>query len=165
MAMPERVLRLSGHYHRRPGKSEEEFHHFARDHAVKCAKIHEKYGVLKYQIACSSSSAQALARSMETPYAVNTHDLEIEFYFEDVASLLAVSNDEEFQKLHMESEDFVEHETVKVTLTWIEVYLDNAKMINVDSTGESTYSSFAELSDIKMTDVPTGKYYEKKVEE
>lgn len=50
MAKPERVLRMSGSYHRKEGVSEEEFHRFSRYHAVKCAKIHEKYGILKYQI-------------------------------------------------------------------------------------------------------------------
>lgn len=50
MAKLERVLRMSGSYHRKDGVSEEEFHRFSRHHAVACAKIHQKHGILKYQI-------------------------------------------------------------------------------------------------------------------
>ncbi|KAI0968020.1 hypothetical protein F4678DRAFT_231748 [Xylaria arbuscula] len=161
MAKVERVLRLSGLYKRKEGVSEEEFHSFSRDHAVKCARIHEKYGVLKYQIAYSSSSAKELAKSMQTPYAVNEHDLEIEYYFKDTATLLAVSGDQEFKELHLESEPYVSHETAKVTLTWIETYVENGKMVNVGKeTNTSLYSSFAELADIKVSENPVEKYHE-----
>lgn len=54
---------------------------------------------------------------MGTPYQVNIHDLEIEYYFKDVASVLAVSADQEFKELHLESEPYVAHDTSKVTLT------------------------------------------------
>ncbi|KAI1464435.1 uncharacterized protein F4812DRAFT_443399 [Daldinia caldariorum] len=160
MAKPERVLRLSGSYHRKDGVSEEEFHRFSRHHAVACAKIHQKYGILKYQIAYSSSSAQELAKSMKTPYKVNDHDLEIEYYFKDVATLLAVSADQEFKDLHLESEPYVRHDTATVTLTWIEVYLEDGKVVNVSPEGESLFPSFAELSDIKITEESVAKYYE-----
>lgn len=51
MAKPERVLRLSGIYHRAEGLSEKEFHDFlSHRHGVECVKIHEKYGILKYQM-------------------------------------------------------------------------------------------------------------------
>ncbi|KAI0813056.1 hypothetical protein GGR55DRAFT_595837 [Xylaria sp. FL0064] len=159
MAMPERVLRLSGLYHRKEGVSEE-FHRFSRHHAVRCAKIHEKYGILKYQIACSSSSAQALAESMKTHYQVNTHDLEIEYYFKDIATLHAVSADPEFKELHLESEPYVRHDTAKVTLTWIETYVENGKAVNADSEGQSLYPPFAELADIEGSEKPVEKYYE-----
>lgn len=54
MAKPERVLRLSGRYQRSPDKSEEEFHDFlSHRHGVECAKIHERHGILKYQMVCT----------------------------------------------------------------------------------------------------------------
>ncbi|KAI1323052.1 hypothetical protein F5Y16DRAFT_403832 [Xylariaceae sp. FL0255] len=146
MAKAERVLRLSGHYHRKEGVTEEYFHKFSRYHAVACAKIHEKYGILRYQIAYSSSSAQSLAESMKTPYQVNKHDLEIEYYFKDVANLQAVSADDDFKALHLESEPYV--------------YLDNGKVVNLGEDGESLYGSYSELSDIKISDQPVAKYYE-----
>lgn len=51
MAKPERVLRLTGSYYRTEGLSEEEFYNFmSRRHGAECAKIHERYGILKYQL-------------------------------------------------------------------------------------------------------------------
>lgn len=98
---------------------------------------------------------------MKTPYKVNDHDLEIEYYFKDVATLLAVSADQEFKDLHLESEPYVRHDTSTVTLTWIEVYLEDGKVVNVNPAGESLYQSFAELSDIKVTEESVANYYEK----
>jgi hypothetical protein len=48
---PQRILRLTGSYSKLDGVSEADFHHFiSTDHAVKSAKIHERYGILKYQL-------------------------------------------------------------------------------------------------------------------
>lgn len=53
MAKPERVLRLAGSYYRTEGLSEEEFYNYmSRRHGTECAKIHEKYDILKYQMVC-----------------------------------------------------------------------------------------------------------------
>ncbi|KAF2995015.1 hypothetical protein E8E14_003242 [Neopestalotiopsis sp. 37M] len=160
MAKPERVLRLSGIYHRAEGLSEKEFHDFlSHRHGVECAKIHEKYGVLKYQMAFTSSSTRALAQSLKLPYEINDHDLEIEYYFKDAATLLALSADEDFKALHIECVPYVNIETTKTTLSWIEVYLEDGKLVNVDSAGKSAQLSFEELSDIKLSEQPAAKYY------
>jgi hypothetical protein len=46
-----KVLRLAGSYYKLPEVSEEDFHAFiSADHAVKAAKIHERYGILHYQL-------------------------------------------------------------------------------------------------------------------
>lgn len=109
--------------------------------------------------AFNSSTTQALAESMKMPYKVNDHDLEIEYYFKDVASLLALSGDQDFKDLHAECVPYVNIETTKITLTWIEVYLEDGKLVNVDSEGKSSQPSFEELSDIKSADAPVAKYY------
>ncbi|KAI1100053.1 hypothetical protein F4804DRAFT_58544 [Jackrogersella minutella] len=160
MAKPERVLRLSGSYHRKEGISEKDFHDFlSYRHGVECAKIHAKYGILKYQMAFNTSATQGLAQSMKLPYKLNHHDLEIEYYFKDVASLLAVSGDEDFKALHVECEPYVNLETTTITLTWIEVYLEDGELVNIDSEGKSLQPSFEEMSDIKVSDKPVSKYY------
>ncbi|KAK8070279.1 hypothetical protein PG994_006895 [Apiospora phragmitis] len=145
MAKPERVLRVSGSYHRKPGISEQEFHDFlSHRHGVECAKVHEKYGILKYQMAFNTTATRGLLESMKLPYTSSTHDMEIEYYFKEVASLLAVSADEDFKALHIECEPF----------TW-----RNGKLVNVDAAGKNMQPSFAELSDIKVSDKPVDKYY------
>ncbi|KAI1122370.1 hypothetical protein F5Y10DRAFT_254198 [Nemania abortiva] len=159
MATPERVLRFSGVYHRKEGVSEEEFHRFSRDHAIRSAKIHQKYGVLKYQVAYNSSSTQKLAQSLKFPYQINKHDLELEYYVKDPAVVHAIAKDEEFRALHEESMSYVNHETAKATLTWIEVYLQDGKMFNIGSEGESLYPSIAEMSNIEPSAEPLAKYH------
>ncbi|KAK8094856.1 hypothetical protein PG997_001541 [Apiospora hydei] len=160
MAKPERVLRLAGSYRRRQGISEEEFHDYlSHRHGVECAKIHEKYGILKYQMAFNTTSTRALADSMKLPYPVSTHDLEIEYYFRDVASLLAVSADAGFRALHVECEPYVDLAATTVTLTWIEVYLEDGRLVNVDQEGRSAQLSFGELADVGVAEGPVAKYY------
>ncbi|KAL1616302.1 hypothetical protein SLS56_011466 [Neofusicoccum ribis] len=153
MAVPERILRLSGSYCRKDGVSEEDFHRFmSTDHAVKCAKIHEKYGILKYQLA-------PLANSLKLPWPTDEHDVIIEYYFKDVSSLLNISADEDFKALHVECEPFIRMDTTIITLTWIEVYLEDGKIVNIDSEGKSLQPSFAEQSRIELATKAADKYY------
>ncbi|RYP74292.1 hypothetical protein DL771_003113 [Monosporascus sp. 5C6A] len=160
MAKPERVLRLTGSYYRAEGLSEEEFYQFmSRRHGVECAKIHEKYGILKYQMAFNTSSTRALAESMKLPYAIDNHDLMIEYYFKDVSSLLAVSADKDFKDLHVEASPYVQLDTTTVQLSWIEVYLEDGKLVNIDSRGESLQPSFLEQSNIQLSEKPVAEYY------
>lgn len=160
MAKPERVLRLTGSYYRTEGLSEEEFYNFmSRRHGAESAKIHERYDILKYQLAFNTASTRALVGSMKLPYAIDDHDLQIEYYFKDVSSLLAVSADEDFKALHVEAAPYVRLDTTTVTLTWIEVYLEDGKLVNIDNQGKSLQPSFAEQSNIQISDKPADKYY------
>ncbi|KAI0539595.1 hypothetical protein GGR58DRAFT_524361 [Xylaria digitata] len=151
MPGPGPILRISGLYHRKEEVPEEKFHAFCRDYAIKVARIHEKYGTLKYQIACTSSSYKALAQGLETPNLPSTHDLEVEYYFKDVATFTSVCADKELEVLRNTSESYIYRDTARITIAWIEVYLDDGKMVNVDDEGGSLYPSFAELSDIVET--------------
>ncbi|ROW18109.1 hypothetical protein VPNG_00187 [Cytospora leucostoma] len=160
MAKPERVLRVTGSYYRTEGLSEEEFYEFiSRRHGAECAKIHEKYGILKYQLAFNTTSTRALLSSLKLPYGIDDHDLQIEYYFKDVSSLLAVSADEEFANLHIEATPYVRLDETTVTLAWIEVYLEDGKLVNIDAQGKSLQPSFAEQSDIQIAEKPADKYY------
>ncbi|KAI0539809.1 hypothetical protein GGR58DRAFT_463532 [Xylaria digitata] len=160
MAKAERVLRISGTYYRKAGISEKEFHDFlSYRHGVESAKIHEKYGILKYDMAFNTASTQALGSSMKLPYKINDYDLQIEYYFKDVASLIAISGDEGFKALHVECEPYVDLATTTVTISWVEVYLEDGKLVNIDNEGKSLQPSFEELSDIKLSDNPVSKYY------
>ncbi|KAK8039456.1 hypothetical protein PG993_007867 [Apiospora rasikravindrae] len=152
MAKPECVLRLAGSYR--------QFHDYlSHRHGVECAKIHEKYGILKYQMAFNTTSTRTLAESMKLPYPVSSHDMEIEYYFRDVAALLAVSADADFKRLHVECEPYVDLAATSVTLTWIEVYLEDGRLVNVDKEGKSAQPSFQELADIGVAEGPVAKYY------
>ena len=50
-AAPKRVLRLTGMYYKKDEISSEEFHKFmSSEHGVQSAFIHEKYGIIRYQL-------------------------------------------------------------------------------------------------------------------
>ncbi|KAL2287367.1 hypothetical protein FJTKL_05841 [Diaporthe vaccinii] len=160
MSKPERVCRLTGSYYRTQGLSEEEFYNYmSRRHGAECAKIHEKYGILKYQMTFNTASTRALLESMKLPYAVDDHDFQIEYYFRDVSSLLAVSADQGFKALHVEGAPYVRLDDATVALTWVEVYLEGGRLVNIGADGESLQPSFAEQSDIRVSDRAADKYY------
>lgn len=96
---------------------------------------------------------------MKLPYAIDDHDLQIEYYFRDVSSLLAVSANEGFKALHVEATPYVRLDETSVALTWVEVYLEGGKLVNVGADGQSLQPSFAEQSDIQVSDKPADKYY------
>lgn len=96
---------------------------------------------------------------MKLPYIIDKHDLQIEYYFRDVSSLLAVSADEDFKALHIEATPFVRLDETTVALNWVEVYLEGGKLVNVGEDGKSMQPSFAEQSDIQVSEKPADKYY------
>ncbi|KAI1810344.1 hypothetical protein GGS20DRAFT_594769 [Poronia punctata] len=161
MAKAERVLRISGTYHRKQGVSEKEFHDFlAYRHGIECAKVHERHGILKYDMIFNTTATRALGKSLNLPYKLNDYDLQIEYYFKDVESLLGISGDKDFKVLHGEAEPYVDLTTTNITVGWVEVYLDNGKLVNIDSDGKtSLYPSFEEMSDVPLANKPADKYY------
>lgn len=96
---------------------------------------------------------------MKLPYAIDDHDMTIEYYFRDVSSLLAVSGDERFKALHAEGTPYVRLDQATVAISWVEVYLEDGKLVNIGPDGKSTQPSFAEQSDVKISDRPAEKYY------
>lgn len=96
---------------------------------------------------------------MKLPYSIDNHDLQIEYYFRDVSSLLAVSDDEGFKALHVEATPYVRLDETTVALNWVEVYLQGGKLVNIGADGQSLQPSFAEQCDIEASDKPAGKYY------
>ena len=107
----------------------------------------------------NTASTRALLQSMKLPYTIDDHDLQIEYYFRDVSSLLAVSADEGFKELHVEAIPYVRLDNTTVALTWVEVYLEDGKLVNIGADGKSLQPSFAEQSDIQVSDKPADKYY------
>ncbi|EPE33801.1 Dimeric alpha+beta barrel [Glarea lozoyensis ATCC 20868] len=155
-----RVLRMAGSYYRKDGVSEEAFHAFcAGDHAIKAAKIHERYGILSYQVAFSTASTRAVTASLGLPWKIDDHDLIIEYYFRSIADLLAISGDADFKALHVDAMDFITIDNTTVSLTWVETYLKDGRLTNVGEDGKSMYQSFAELSALDMSDKFASKYY------
>ncbi|KAI1864605.1 hypothetical protein JX265_008329 [Neoarthrinium moseri] len=160
MSKLERVLRLAGTYRRSENLSEKQFYEYISGrHGVECAKIHAKYGVLKYQMAFNTASMRALADSMRISYRMDDHDVEIEYYFKDAAALVALSADKDFQALHIECLPYVQINKSTATMTWIEVYVDNGELVNISSEGKSLQPSFEEQSSVEPA-LPVANYHD-----
>ena len=97
---------------------------------------------------------------MQLPYKLDDHDATIEYYFEDVASLIAISGDEEFKKLHVEAVPYLKMSETTISLSWVETYVDDKRLVNIDQ-GKSTHLPFKAQNDIVVSDKAADKYYEK----
>jgi hypothetical protein len=109
--------------------------------------------------AFGSSQTRELAKGLQLPWKIDDHDVTIEFYFTDVSALLAVSADQDFKDLHVDTEKFIRLNATTISVTWIEAYLKDGKIVNIDSEGKSLQPSFAERSVIALPDKPADKYY------
>jgi hypothetical protein len=101
-----------------------------------------------------------VADSLKLPWPTYSGaDVIIEYYFENLEALIGISSDDDFKALHVDCVPFINMETTIISLTWIEVFLENGKVINLSAEGESLHPSFAEASKIELSDKPADKYY------
>ncbi|GAQ04938.1 hypothetical protein ALT_2259 [Aspergillus lentulus] len=75
------------------------------------------------------------------------HDVTIEFYFRSFAELKRVNSDPEFQALQASEEPFVDPVRTVVSLSWVEKYVDEGKVVNIVD-DKSTYPSYDRLLDL-----------------
>lgn len=76
-----------------------------------------------------------------------------------MSALLAVSSDEDFKALHIEAAPYVRLDETTVALSWVEVYLEDGKLVNIGADGQSLQPSFAEQSNVQVSNKPADKYY------
>jgi hypothetical protein len=101
-----------------------------------------------------------VADSLKLPWPTYSGaDVIIEYYFENLEALIGISSDDDFKALHVDCVPFINMETTIISLTWIEVFLEDGKVINISAEGESLHPSFAEASKIELSDKPADKYY------
>ena len=72
----------------------------------------------------------------------------VEFYFRNFAELNKVNSDPEFQALQATEAPYVNLVHTVVTLGWVEKYVDNHTVVNIDENGKSTYPPWSELNDL-----------------
>ena len=81
-------------------------------------------------------------------WVVDDHDMTVEFYFRSFEEMNKVTNDPEFQKLQQEEEPYVNRTHTVASLGWVESYVQNEEVVNVNEDGKSTYGTFEESSDL-----------------
>ncbi|KAJ5219518.1 hypothetical protein N7468_008722 [Penicillium chermesinum] len=77
-------------------------------------------------------------------WVIDDHDVTIEFYFRNFAELNRVNSDPEFQALQASEEPFVNRAHTVVSLSWVENYVDEGKVVNIVD-DKSTYPPYEEL--------------------
>lgn len=81
----------------------------------------------------------------------------IEFYFRNLAELNKVNSDPEFQALQASEEPFVNRAHTVVSLSWVENYVDEGKVVNIVD-DKSTYPPYDELLDLSTALGPGGAW-------
>lgn len=77
----------------------------------------------------------------------------VEFYLHSLDELTSVLEDPEFKALQQEEEPYVSGEDIVATLGWVETYVQDGRVVNVDSAGVPTYPGFGVLADFSSEQV------------
>ena len=83
---------------------------------------------------------------MGNPWVIADHDLQVEFLFRDMATLARVTEDEEFKKLQAKEGPYVSKIHVVASIGWLETYVQDGKVVNVDEKSKPMFPGFKELS-------------------
>jgi hypothetical protein len=77
----------------------------------------------------------------------------VEFYLHSLDELTAVLADPEFKALQQEEEPYVSGENIVATLGWVETYVQDGRVVNLDPDGVPTYPGFGVLADFSSEQV------------
>ncbi|KAJ5263498.1 hypothetical protein N7478_011103 [Penicillium angulare] len=146
-----RLIRLTIKFYKGEARQGGEGHDFARDFIMKAAKLHAKQGIYKYQQCYSPRAYRTFMDDMnrrnKRGWVIEDHVVRIEFYFRSFAELNKVNSDPEFQAFQVSEEPFVNRVHTVVSLSWVENYVDESKVVNIVD-DKSTYPAYDELLDL-----------------
>ncbi|PLN76259.1 hypothetical protein BDW42DRAFT_23528 [Aspergillus taichungensis] len=158
MSVKQRLLRIAVSHNRHPSLSEEQFHQWAtKEHCARAARIHARHGIEAYGMLFSPETARTtvknLNRTLGGSWAVDEHDVTVEFYLHSLDQLTSVLEDPEFKTLQQEEEPYVSGKDIVATLGWVEAYVQNGRVVNLDPAGVPTYPNFGVLADFSSEQV------------
>ncbi|KXJ85214.1 hypothetical protein Micbo1qcDRAFT_128419 [Microdochium bolleyi] len=147
----QRLLRMTLSHYKNEECSEEEMHRFAtEEHAVNAAKIHIRHGMEAYGIVFTPASFRQASKQLNAAlgdkWVIRDYDLQVEFYFRDMATLSALAADPDFQAMQALEGPIVSRTHVEQSIGWVEMYIQDGKLVNVTADGKPTYPKFKEAS-------------------
>lgn len=77
---------------------------------------------------------------------IRDHDMHVEFWFRDMATMSLVAADPEFQALQAAEGPYASKIHTEASLGWVEQYVSNGKVVNVTPEGKPDFLSFEEMS-------------------
>ncbi|PNY23689.1 Uncharacterized protein TCAP_06360 [Tolypocladium capitatum] len=146
-----RLLRLTVAHYRTETCSPEEMYRWGTEvHAAHVARIHAKHGIEGYAVHWSPASfrgvAKALNANLGDRWVIRDHDMHVEFWFRDMATVAAVAADPDFQALQATEGPYASKIHIEASLGWVEQYVADGKVVNVTPEGKPDFLSFEEMS-------------------
>lgn len=83
---------------------------------------------------------------MGTGWVVRDHDMHVEFWFRDIASVAAAVADPDFRALQALEGPYTSKIHVEASLGWVEQYVADGKVVNVSDAGRADVPTWQELS-------------------
>ncbi|KAF4271879.1 hypothetical protein KXV68_004861 [Aspergillus fumigatus] len=146
-----RLLRMTVAHYRQPNVSEEEFYQWVTEqHAARAAKLHAKNGIEGFCIYFTPQSfrdfTSELNNARGNPWRVRDFDAQVEFFFRDMETFYKGAADADFQALQAEEGPFVSGERAEISLGWVETYVREGQVVNLDEAGKPTFLPFKDMS-------------------
>lgn len=82
----------------------------------------------------------------QTSWVIRSHDAQVEFLFRDMETFFRGAADPDFQALQAEEEAYISDAKAEISIGWIETYVRDGKIVNINEAGVSTYPEFDEVS-------------------
>ncbi|KAJ0414057.1 hypothetical protein BJY00DRAFT_321339 [Aspergillus carlsbadensis] len=139
-----RLLRMTVAHYRQPSVSEERFYQWVTEqHAPRAARLHAKNGIEGFSIFFAPKSFREftsnLSESRGSPWRVRDFDAQVEFLFRDMETFYRGAADVDFQALQAEEGPFISGEGAEISLGWVETYVKEGKVINLDDAAIPTF--------------------------
>jgi len=77
---------------------------------------------------------------------ISDHDVQVEFLFRDFETLTKFTSDPDFQKLQAEEGPYVSKIHVVTSIGWLETYVKDGEVVNIDKEGKPTFPGWKEVS-------------------
>ncbi|WEW55373.1 hypothetical protein PRK78_000803 [Emydomyces testavorans] len=146
-----RLLRMTVAHYRQPNVSEEEFYQWVTEqHAARAAILHAKNGIEGFSIFFTPRSFRDFTSGLNdmrgNPWRVRDFDAQVEFLFRDMETFYRGAADADFQALQAEEGPFINGDGAEISIGWVETYVNESKVVNLDEAGKPTFPTFKELS-------------------
>jgi hypothetical protein len=86
---------------------------------------------------------------------LDTHDVTVEFYCRDLAQVLKVIADPDFQALRADEEPWIDDHKRRggagASVAWVEVYVEDGKVVNIDEDGKPEYGSLDVETELNLS--------------
>ncbi|KAL3429104.1 hypothetical protein BDV09DRAFT_200927 [Aspergillus tetrazonus] len=80
------------------------------------------------------------------PWRMRDFDAQVEFFFRDMETFYKGAADADFQALPAEEGPFIRGEGAEISIGWVETYVRDGKVVNLDDAGKPTFPSFKDMS-------------------